>query len=110
LLLPFLFEFWYLPTTLTSETTSVALAEVAGRITVLLVNRALGYSYPFAVFHLFTSLLYFLKFKKPKSPAPAKVPCASHNTYTVRICTAPCKTLSGYNMGKRQTLFRFLAS
>ena len=46
-----LFEFWYLPTTLASEATSVAFTPVARRVTVLLPNRALGYPHAFTVSH-----------------------------------------------------------
>jgi len=57
-LLPlFLFEFRYLPTTLASEATSVAFTKIAGRITVLLSNGALGYSHTLAFSHLIPSLL-----------------------------------------------------
>ena len=48
-MLPFLFEFWYLPAPLASEATAVAFTPVAGRITVLLLNRALSYPYTFTV-------------------------------------------------------------
>ena len=51
---PFLFEFWYLPTTLAFEATPVALTEVAGRITILQPNRALGYPYTLVLSHIIT--------------------------------------------------------
>jgi len=54
---PFLFEFWYLPATLASKVTPVAFTEVAGRITVLLPNRALGYSDTLVFGHIITSFL-----------------------------------------------------
>ena len=56
LLPPSLFEFWYLPATLAPEATSVAFTPVAGRITVLLPNRTLGYSHAFTVSHIITLL------------------------------------------------------
>jgi len=53
----FLFEFWYLPATLTPEATPVAFTEVAGRITVLLPNRALSYTNIVVPSHIITSFL-----------------------------------------------------
>ena len=53
----FLLEFRYLPTTLASKATSVTLTEVAGRITVLLPNRALDYPHTFTVSYIITFLL-----------------------------------------------------
>ncbi len=54
---PLLFEFWYLPATLTSEAASVAFAKIAGRITVFLLNRALGYPHSFTASHMITDYL-----------------------------------------------------
>jgi hypothetical protein len=53
----FLFEFGYLSATLAFEATSVAFTPVAGRITICLSYRALGYPHPSSVSHLITSFL-----------------------------------------------------
>ena len=57
LLPPFLFEFGYLPAMLASEAAPVTFAKVAGRITVLLLNRAINYSYTLVLSHIVTSFL-----------------------------------------------------
>ncbi len=57
---PFHFEFGYLPAPLATETTSVAFTPVAGRITIFLPNRALGYPHALGFNHIITPLPCFI--------------------------------------------------
>ena len=86
---PFLFEFRYLPATLAPEATSVAFTKVAGRITVLLINGALGYPYTLVLSHIITSILGIVNLRdspsgllfKPYSTAPALALVLSRHGY-----------------------------
>ena len=53
----FLFEFGYLPAPLAPEATSVTLTEAAGRITIVLPNRALGHPHALTVSHTIISFV-----------------------------------------------------
>jgi len=59
ILIPFFFELRYLPALLAPGVASVTFTPVAGRITILLPNRALGDSYALAFSHITTAFLAF---------------------------------------------------